>query len=115
MGEMTSARTGLTPCGAGGSDAFLARMRSTTGIRNAIVLPVPVFAFATMSFPCSAVGMHLACTIDMVSYLNSSSMLRWVRADRPRPRNVSAVLNDWITDSTPPAPDGTCAPDDALV
>ncbi len=41
---------------------FSCSMRSMTGIKNASVLPVPVCAVASTSFPASACGIAVACT-----------------------------------------------------
>ena len=49
-------------------------MTSTAGIKNASVLPVPVFAFASTSLPVRAAGIACCCTVVICSYLNTSRM-----------------------------------------
>mmetsp|Transcript_416 Transcript_416/g.938 ORF Transcript_416/g.938 Transcript_416/m.938 type:complete len:285 (-) Transcript_416:130-984(-) len=69
VGLSTSALTAPRRCAGG-----MAARRSSVGIRNASVLPVPVLAFTSTSAPVRQCGIAFTCTRDIVSYPNSSSM-----------------------------------------
>ena len=79
-------------------DAFARSACSIAGIRNAIVLPVPVFAFASKSTPVSARGIVLSWTSVMNSYPITSATACFVLAAMLRSAKRPSVICDLVVD-----------------